>query len=181
MKESMDGLLRDKTQPSRIPPLADAVSEQVVALTLHWAAIRWVRPPSGPRRPWPRNEARSRLRESDAGSTRSRNRLGEAVRWAPWRICKISSEGDKAEIGHPGTLMINDLVLRHRSSSKFGYVPVALRRPVVSPAGLWAGVSSGRADDALSDSLASFYIDAGASARDASPRTSRERLERRRA
>jgi transposase len=42
----VDGLLRDKTRPSRIPPLGPAVAEQVVALTLadppgeatHWTA-----------------------------------------------------------------------------------------------------------------------------------------------
>lgn len=42
----VDGLLRDKTRPSRIPPLGPAVAERVVALTLadppgeatHWTA-----------------------------------------------------------------------------------------------------------------------------------------------
>ena len=46
MREGMDGLLRDKTRPSRIPPLAPEVAERVVALTLaeppgettHWTA-----------------------------------------------------------------------------------------------------------------------------------------------
>jgi len=33
-EEGVEGLLRDKTRPSRVPPLADAVVEQVVALTL---------------------------------------------------------------------------------------------------------------------------------------------------
>jgi len=33
MQEGMGGLLRDKTRPSRIPPLDDAVAERVVALT----------------------------------------------------------------------------------------------------------------------------------------------------
>jgi transposase len=44
--EGVDGLLRDKTRPSRIPPLAEAVRERTVALTLadppgestHWTA-----------------------------------------------------------------------------------------------------------------------------------------------
>ena len=46
MEEGVDGLLRDKTRPSRIPPLAPEVAERVVALTLtdppveatHWTA-----------------------------------------------------------------------------------------------------------------------------------------------
>ncbi len=46
MVAGVDGLLRDKTRPSRIPPLAPAVTERVVALTLadppgettHWTA-----------------------------------------------------------------------------------------------------------------------------------------------
>ena len=33
MKEGVDGLLRDKTRPSRIPPLARTMVERVVALT----------------------------------------------------------------------------------------------------------------------------------------------------
>jgi len=33
-EEGVEGLLRDKTRPSRVPPLANAVVEQVVALTL---------------------------------------------------------------------------------------------------------------------------------------------------
>jgi len=46
MADGVDGLLRDKTRPSRIPPLAPEVAERVVALTLkdppgettHWTA-----------------------------------------------------------------------------------------------------------------------------------------------
>jgi transposase len=46
MREGVDGLLRDKTRPSRIPPLAPEIAERVVALTLgvppgattHWTA-----------------------------------------------------------------------------------------------------------------------------------------------
>ena len=46
MEEGIDGLLRDKTRPSRIPPLASEVAERVVTLTLtdppfeatHWTA-----------------------------------------------------------------------------------------------------------------------------------------------
>jgi transposase len=46
MQEGFDGLLRDKTRPSRIPPLGAEVAERVVALTLtdppgeatHWTA-----------------------------------------------------------------------------------------------------------------------------------------------
>src|SRR5665213_588555 len=46
MEEGVDGLLRDKTRPSRIPPLSPEVAEHVVALTLtdppaettHWTA-----------------------------------------------------------------------------------------------------------------------------------------------
>jgi hypothetical protein len=33
-QEGFDGLLRDKTRPSRIPPLGPEVAERVVALTL---------------------------------------------------------------------------------------------------------------------------------------------------
>jgi transposase len=47
MREGVDGLLRDKTRPSRIPPLAPEIAERVVALTLepppgettHWTAL----------------------------------------------------------------------------------------------------------------------------------------------
>ncbi len=46
MQEGVDGLLRAKTRPSRIPPLPPEIAERVVALTLgpppgeatHWAA-----------------------------------------------------------------------------------------------------------------------------------------------
>jgi len=46
MRESVDGLLRDKTRPPRVPPLPPAMAERVVALTLaepleettHWTA-----------------------------------------------------------------------------------------------------------------------------------------------
>lgn len=46
MHEGVDGLLRDKTRPARIPPLGPAVAARVVALTLepppgettHWTA-----------------------------------------------------------------------------------------------------------------------------------------------
>jgi hypothetical protein len=47
MQEGVDGLLRDKTRPSRIPPLAPEIAESVVALTIepppgettHWTAL----------------------------------------------------------------------------------------------------------------------------------------------
>jgi transposase len=47
MEEGFDGLLRDKTRPSRIPPLGADVAERVVALTLtdppaettHWTGV----------------------------------------------------------------------------------------------------------------------------------------------
>ena len=47
MEEGVDGLLRDKTRPSRIPPLGSEVAERVVVLTLtdppveatHWTAL----------------------------------------------------------------------------------------------------------------------------------------------
>ena len=46
MQAGVDGLLRDKTRPSRVPPLGPEVAERVVALTLaepqgettHWTA-----------------------------------------------------------------------------------------------------------------------------------------------
>ena len=44
MEEGVDGLLRDKTRPSRIPPLGPEVAERVVALTLTdppGEVIRW--------------------------------------------------------------------------------------------------------------------------------------------
>jgi transposase len=44
MQEGVDGLLRDKTRPSRIPPLPPGVAERVVALTLG--------PPPGERTHW---------------------------------------------------------------------------------------------------------------------------------
>jgi hypothetical protein len=34
MTEGVDGLLRDKTRPARVPKLADEVTERIVALTL---------------------------------------------------------------------------------------------------------------------------------------------------
>ena len=34
MEEAFDGLLRDKTWPSRVKPLADEVAERIVAMTL---------------------------------------------------------------------------------------------------------------------------------------------------
>lgn len=34
MEEDLEGLLRDKTRPSRVPPLSGEASERVVALTL---------------------------------------------------------------------------------------------------------------------------------------------------
>src|SRR5215207_3600484 len=51
MQAGVDGLLRDKTRPSRIPPLAPEVVERVAALTLadppgettHWTASGMVR------------------------------------------------------------------------------------------------------------------------------------------
>ena len=43
--EGFEGLLRDKTRPSRIPPLGPEVAEHVVALTL---ADRPARPRNGP-------------------------------------------------------------------------------------------------------------------------------------
>ena len=52
MEEGVDGLLRDKTRPSRIPPLGPEIAERVVALTLtdppgettHWTAAMMAAP-----------------------------------------------------------------------------------------------------------------------------------------
>ena len=52
MEEGVDGLLRDKTRPSRMPPLGREVTERVVALTLedppgettHWTAEAMAKP-----------------------------------------------------------------------------------------------------------------------------------------
>ena len=49
MQAGYDGLLRDKTRPSRIPPLGSDIAERVVALTrtdppvetTHWTAAIW--------------------------------------------------------------------------------------------------------------------------------------------
>ena len=49
MLEGVDGLLRDKTRPSRIPPLGPEIAERVVALTL---ADPSARPPPGRPPPW---------------------------------------------------------------------------------------------------------------------------------
>ena len=51
MQAGVDGLLRDKTRPSRIPPLGQEVIARVVALTLtdppgettHWTSAAMVR------------------------------------------------------------------------------------------------------------------------------------------
>ena len=51
MHEGVEGLLRDKTRPSRIPPLGEEIAERVVALTLkdppheatHWTAAAMAR------------------------------------------------------------------------------------------------------------------------------------------
>ena len=59
MEEGIDGLLRDKTRPSRIPPLGPEVAERVVALTLgdlpveatHWTAA--MMPPAPQTHPRP--------------------------------------------------------------------------------------------------------------------------------
>ena len=45
MQEGIDGLLRDKTRPSRIPPLGPEVAERVVSLTCR---SRRPRRPTGP-------------------------------------------------------------------------------------------------------------------------------------
>jgi len=58
MDEGVDGLLHDKTRPSRIPPLGPEVAERVVALTLtdppveitHWTADLMARASGTPRR-----------------------------------------------------------------------------------------------------------------------------------
>jgi hypothetical protein len=52
MQAGVDGLLRDKSRPSRIPPLAPEAAERVVALTL--ADPPGVRPPTGQPPPWPK-------------------------------------------------------------------------------------------------------------------------------
>jgi transposase len=52
MQEGYDGLLRDKTRPSRIPPLGSQISERVVVLTqtdppaeiTHWTAALMAKP-----------------------------------------------------------------------------------------------------------------------------------------
>src|SRR5260370_14571797 len=44
MEEGFEGLLRDKTRPSRVPPLADEVAARIVALTLEdppFEATHW--------------------------------------------------------------------------------------------------------------------------------------------
>ena len=52
MQESGEGLLRDKTRPSRVKPLAQAVIDKVVKLTA--TAPPHDRRPTGAPPPWPR-------------------------------------------------------------------------------------------------------------------------------
>src|SRR5216684_6916411 len=53
MAGGVDGLLRDKTRPSRVPPLPAEVVERVIAPDP--ATTRPPTPPTGPGRRWPRS------------------------------------------------------------------------------------------------------------------------------
>ena len=51
MREGVEGLLRDKTRPSRKPPLSQETMLRVIELTLGPPRAK---PHIGPRQPWPR-------------------------------------------------------------------------------------------------------------------------------
>ena len=53
MAAGVDGLLRDKTRPSRVPPLPAEVVERVIAP----GATHLAKPPTGPGRRWPKRSA----------------------------------------------------------------------------------------------------------------------------
>jgi len=94
MLEGVDGLLRDKTRPSRIPPLGEEVAERVVALTLkdppceatHWTAAMMARhtgiSESSVRRIWrthglqPHRVRRFKLSSDPDFATKLRNVVG---------------------------------------------------------------------------------------------------------
>ena len=62
--EGAAGLWRDKTRPSRIPPLSIEVAERVVAMTL---AGRRRQPATGRARPWPKRLGSASVRCSGSG------------------------------------------------------------------------------------------------------------------
>jgi len=68
MNEGVDGLLRDKTRRSRIPPLGPAIASAVVARTLE-------KPPGettiGRRRRWPRSRHQRLVRAAHLAQARS--------------------------------------------------------------------------------------------------------------
>ena len=88
MQEGVDGLLRDKTRPSRIPPLGPEVADRVVALTLsepptettHWTADLMARASGTP--------ALSPDRQAHDGGRRvGRGQVGSELGWltqGPW-------------------------------------------------------------------------------------------------
>ena len=80
MSDGVDGLLRDKTRPSRIPPLDPEVAERVVALTL---ADPPARPPTGPPPPWPRRSASPSARCSASGAPTASSRTGSGSSSSP--------------------------------------------------------------------------------------------------
>jgi transposase len=82
MQEGVDSLLREKTRPSRIPPLAPAVAARVVALSLA--------PPPGERTHWTAGTMAERVGIS-AGSVQ---RIWRAHRLQPHRIRHFKLSND---------------------------------------------------------------------------------------
>ena len=82
MQEGVDGLLRDKTRPSRIPPLPREVAEQVVALALG--------PPPGERTHWTAGEMARRV----GISVSSVQRIWRAHGLQPHRIRQFKLSND---------------------------------------------------------------------------------------
>ena len=119
MREGVAGLLRDKTRPPRIPPLAQATIDRVVALTRDRAAARgdpldgappWLRRSgSAPARCWgsgartssgrtgcgpsscPRTRSSSPSCATSSGSTSTRRRTRSCSRWTRRRRSRRST------------------------------------------------------------------------------------------
>src|SRR5215469_621185 len=73
MHEGIDGLIRDKTRPSRIPPLPTDTVDRVIALT---NKPRRTRRPTGPRRRSPRQWGSARPRCGGCGRGTGSSRIG---------------------------------------------------------------------------------------------------------
>jgi hypothetical protein len=78
--EGVDGLLRDKTRPSRIPKLEASVAERVVARP--WRNRR-TKQPIGPARQWPSKPASAPARCSASGALTGSSRIGSSSSSCP--------------------------------------------------------------------------------------------------